>query len=67
MACFMATKHISLPTLPEAYVLCSKQLNGVYTVDQYNSQTQCIAIQGAYIVDTGPLGEPRYLLPQFFM
>lgn len=66
LACLMATKHISSPTLPKTYALCSKQPNGVYTVDQHNSQTQCIVIQGGYIVDTGSLGESCYLLSSFF-
>lgn len=62
LAYFMATKRTT-STLPETYALCSREPNGVYTVDQHNSQTQCIVIQGAYIVETGSLGEPCYLLP----
>ncbi|KAF8813640.1 hypothetical protein BYT27DRAFT_7083829 [Phlegmacium glaucopus] len=54
------TNHISSPSLPETYALCSKQSNGVYTVDQHNSQTQCIVVQGAYIVDTGSLGSIKH-------
>ena len=67
LAYFMAPKRITSPTLPETYALCSRQRNGVYTVDQHNSQTQCIVIQGAYIVETGSLGEPCYLIfPNLF-
>lgn len=62
LAYLMSTK-LTTSTLPETYALCSRQSNGVYTVDQHNSQTQCIVIQGAYIVETGSLGEPSYLLP----
>lgn len=44
-------------SLPEIYALCSRHNNKVYTVDEKNSQTQCIVVNGAYIVDTGSLGE----------
>ena len=67
LACLMAIKHISSSTLPETYALCSRRPDGVYTVDQHNSQTQCIVVQGAYIVETGSLGEPYYLLPRCFL
>ena len=63
VACLMVVKHSpsSTSTLPETYALCSRRPDGVYTVDQHNSQTQCIIVQGAYIVETGSLSEP-YLL-----
>jgi hypothetical protein len=67
LACLMAIKHISSSILPETYALCSRQPGGVYTVDQHNSRTQCIVVQGAYIVETGSLGEPYYLLPRCFL
>jgi hypothetical protein len=66
LACIMGIKHISSSTLPETYALCSRQPDGVYTVDQHNSQTQCIVVQGAYIVETGSLGEPYYFLLRCF-
>lgn len=67
VACLMAIKHSSSTnTLPEAYVLCSRRPDGVYTVDQHNSRTQCIVVQGTYIVETGSLSESYYLLPSFF-
>lgn len=56
LAYLIATKRITSPVLPETYALCSREPNGVYTVDQFNSQTQCILIQGSYIVETGSLG-----------
>jgi len=43
-------------TVPESYAICSKKGNKVYTVDDENSQTQCVVVSGAYIVDTGSLG-----------
>ena len=66
LACLMAIKSLSTSTLPEAYALCSRRPDGVYTVDQHNSQTQCIVVQGAFIVETGSLSEPYYLLPRRF-
>ena len=66
LACIMGIKHISSSTLPETYALCSRQPGGVYTVDQHNSQTQCIVVQGTYIVETGSLGKPYYLLLRCF-
>ena len=67
LACLVAIKHISSSTLPETYALCSRRPDGVFTVDQYNSQTQCIVVQGAYIVETGSLSEPYYLFPKCFL
>ena len=69
VACLMAIKHTSSSTnaLPETYALCSRRPDGVYTVDQHNSQTQCIVVQGAYIVETGSLSEPYYLPPRCFL
>jgi hypothetical protein len=70
VACLMAIKHTSSSTqsiLPETYALCSRQPDGVYTVDQHNSQTQCIVVKGAYIVETGSLSKPYYLLPMCFL
>ena len=67
LACLMAIKHISSSTLPETYALCSRRPDGVYTVDQHNSQTQCIVVQGAYIVETGSLGEPYYFVSRCFL
>ncbi|PPQ89547.1 hypothetical protein CVT25_012219 [Psilocybe cyanescens] len=43
----------------ESYVLCSKEGNKVYTVDDKDFQTQCVVVQGAYIVDTGSLETVR--------
>ena len=68
VACLMTIGHSSSSTsaLPETYALCSRQPEGVYTVDQHNSQTQCIVVQGAYIVETGSLSEPYYFFPGVF-
>src|ERR1700733_12215519 len=41
--------------LSDSYALCSRDDNKIYTVDQNNSQTQCIVVSGSYIVDTGAL------------
>ncbi|KAF8070294.1 amidohydrolase family-domain-containing protein [Lyophyllum atratum] len=38
-----------------SYALCSREGNKVYTVDAQNAQTQCIVVQGSYIVDLGSL------------
>ena len=70
VACIVAIKSTSSSTqsiLPEMYALCSRQPDGVYTVDQHNSQTQCIVVKGAYIVETGSLSEPYYLLSRCFL
>lgn len=39
-----------------AYAICSKEPDKIYTVDMAQSQTQCIVVQGAYVIDTGSLG-----------
>jgi hypothetical protein len=41
--------------LSESYALCSRDGNNIYTVDEKNSQTQCIVVHGSYIIDTGAL------------
>jgi hypothetical protein len=41
--------------LSDSYALCSRDGNNIYTVDEKNSQTQCIVVHGSYIVDTGGL------------
>lgn len=41
--------------LSDSYVLCSRDGNKIYTVDENNSQTECIVVHGSYIVDTGAL------------
>jgi hypothetical protein len=66
LACLMGIRHISSSTPSETYALCSRQPDGVYTVDQHNSRTQCIVVQDAYIVETGSLGESYNLLPRCF-
>ena len=40
-----------------AYAVCSKEPDKIYTIDLAQSQTQCLVIQGAFVVDTGSLGE----------
>jgi hypothetical protein len=69
VACLMAINHSSssTSTLPETYALCSRRPDGVYTVDQHNFQTQCIVVQGPYIVETGSLSKLYYLLPRCFL
>ncbi|RDB25349.1 putative amidohydrolase YtcJ [Hypsizygus marmoreus] len=44
---------------PNSYALCSKEGPKIYTVDANNSQTQCIVVQGSYIVDQGALRDIR--------
>lgn len=46
-------------TLPASYALCSREGNKIYTVDETNSQTQCIVIHQSHIVDKGVLREFR--------
>jgi hypothetical protein len=41
--------------LSNLYALCSRDGSNIYTVDERNSQTQCIVVHGSYIVDTGSL------------
>lgn len=43
--------------LPTSYALCSKNVGKIYTVDANNTQTECIVVDGSYIVNTGSLGE----------
>jgi len=45
----------SSTALSDSYALCSREGNSIYTVDEKNSQTQCIVVHGSYIVDTGAL------------
>ncbi|GLB37251.1 putative amidohydrolase family protein [Lyophyllum shimeji] len=45
----------SMKSAAGSYALCSRDGDKVYTVDAQNSQTQCIVVQGAYIVDRGSL------------
>jgi len=56
-ALYMAMKPRGFALLPESYALCSKQTNKVYTVDDKDTQTQCIVVDGVHIVNTGSLGE----------
>ncbi|KAF8626850.1 hypothetical protein AX15_004675 [Amanita polypyramis BW_CC] len=41
--------------LSATYALCSSDGNGIYTVDQHNSQVQCIVVRRNHIVDAGSL------------
>lgn len=49
----------------DSYAICSRKPDMVYTVDDKNTQTQCVVVAGSYIVDTGSLGEfsLSFLLP----
>ncbi|KDR75392.1 hypothetical protein GALMADRAFT_123246 [Galerina marginata CBS 339.88] len=60
LGCYLTldSEHAAI-TLPETYAICSKQNNKVYTVDVKDSQTQCIVVDGAYVVDTGSLESIR--------
>jgi hypothetical protein len=40
----------------KTYALCSREGAKIYTVDEAK-QVQCILVHGAYVVDTGTLGE----------
>lgn len=39
----------------DTYAICSRKGDMVYTVDDKNTQTQCVVVSGSYIVDTGSL------------
>ncbi|KAF8891698.1 amidohydrolase family-domain-containing protein [Infundibulicybe gibba] len=41
--------------LPKSYAVCSREGAKIYTVDQNNSQTECIVVHHKYIVDSGTL------------
>ncbi|KAF8230148.1 hypothetical protein L208DRAFT_1438505 [Tricholoma matsutake] len=45
----------SSKALSNSYALCSRDGNKIYTVDDMNTQTQCIVVHDSYIVDTGAL------------
>ncbi|KAG5636359.1 hypothetical protein H0H81_008307 [Sphagnurus paluster] len=47
---------------PDSYALCSRDSDKVYTVDGENSQTQCIVVRGAFIVDRGSLHSHAHIL-----
>jgi len=55
-ALYVAMKPRGFAMLPESYALCSKQTNKVYTVDNKDTQTQCIVVDGVHVVNTGSLG-----------
>ncbi|KAJ3518136.1 hypothetical protein NLJ89_g62 [Agrocybe chaxingu] len=57
-AAFLLARKPAAP-LPEAYALCSKENDKIYLVDDKNTQTQCIVVEGAYIVGTGSLDTVR--------
>lgn len=50
-------------TLSGTYALCSHEVDKVYTVDENNSQTQCIVVHNGYIHDTGALRQSAFVLP----
>ncbi|CAA7259249.1 unnamed protein product [Cyclocybe aegerita] len=58
-AAFLLVRKTAAPPLSEAYALCSKENDKVYLVDDQNTQTQCIVVEGAYIVGTGSLDTVR--------
>ncbi|KZT19709.1 hypothetical protein NEOLEDRAFT_1141709 [Neolentinus lepideus HHB14362 ss-1] len=41
--------------LPASYAICSRDGNGIYTVDAQNTRVQCMVVRGATIIDTGSL------------
>jgi hypothetical protein len=45
--------------LSESYVLCSRSGQRIYTVDDFGSRVQCIAVHHSEIVDTGSLDEVK--------
>jgi hypothetical protein len=51
--------------LSDSYALCSRDGAKIYTVDETNSQTQCIVVQNSYIIDTGALRESSYRSSRF--
>ncbi|KAJ7354162.1 amidohydrolase family-domain-containing protein [Mycena albidolilacea] len=44
-----------------AYALCSRHAGNIYTVDQNNSQVDCIVVHDSVIVDTGSLASTSEL------
>ncbi|KAH9485282.1 Putative amidohydrolase YtcJ [Psilocybe cubensis] len=52
---YFASVSIKPSSTVNVHILCSKEGNKIYTVDDKNSQTQCVVFQGAYVVDTGSL------------
>ncbi|KAF8894936.1 amidohydrolase family-domain-containing protein [Gymnopilus junonius] len=58
LASFLA-KETASTFSPRSYALCTKHDDKVYTVDEKNSQTQCIVVNGAHIVGTGSLETVR--------
>lgn len=50
--------NLQYPAPPQdAYAICSKSADGIYTVDAQNARTQCILVQGARIADSGLICE----------
>ena len=56
----------SSTALSHSYALCSRDGNNIYTVDENNSQTQCIVVHGSYIVDTGALRKSSQVLQRAY-
>ncbi|KAG6866609.1 hypothetical protein C0991_000719 [Blastosporella zonata] len=50
---FVLVDPRSLKDSSNAYALCSREPNQVYTVDADNSLAQCIVVKGAFIADRG--------------
>ncbi|KAF9529284.1 amidohydrolase family-domain-containing protein [Crepidotus variabilis] len=74
LAFFLADKKTSSQSSLDNYILCTENSVGIYTVDNLNTRTQCILVDGAYIRGSGTLGnlssqglasgrEVRYLEP----
>jgi hypothetical protein len=58
----MVALYASAPVaLPSSYALCSRDENSIYTVDDLNTQTQCLVVSNSHIVDTGTLGNSNLL------
>ncbi|TFK44572.1 amidohydrolase family-domain-containing protein [Crucibulum laeve] len=43
------------------YAICSKEGNKIYTVDEHNTQQQCVVVHRGYIVETGSLQDIKGL------
>jgi predicted amidohydrolase YtcJ len=54
LALFMALRRRE-SDLPQSYALCSHQGDNIYIVDAGNARTECIVVEGAHIVNLGPL------------
>jgi hypothetical protein len=54
VAIFYSTAPVPLS---DSYALCARDDHSIYTVDELNSQTQCLVVSDSFIVDTGTLGK----------